>query len=270
MAIRNTSGAGAPGSSTCLGAGCSRRAKADYKHCLYAHLKYCTAPCVGNVTRDQYLEQVKAACDFLEGQCRDMQAHLEEEMKKAAAAHEFEQAAELRDLLRDLQESVKKTGKFVRVPYTLPVSINPTADLVELAKVLGLPEPPQRIEGFDISNISGTFAVASLVAFKNGRPDRGELPAVQRSRQWWVRDDFASMAEVVRRRYSRLKRELEAGPVETGEDGGLKVEDRAKQPLPLPDLILSRWRQRATGHGGGGIEEAGIGTHFGHRAGEGV
>jgi excinuclease ABC subunit C len=47
--------------------------EADYKHCLYAHLKHCTAPCVGNVTREQYLEQVKAACNFLEGQCREMQ-----------------------------------------------------------------------------------------------------------------------------------------------------------------------------------------------------
>ena len=45
---------------------------ADYKHCLYGHLKYCTAPCVSNVTREQYLEQVGSACDFLEGQCREM------------------------------------------------------------------------------------------------------------------------------------------------------------------------------------------------------
>ena len=64
--------------------------EADYKHCLYAHLKYCTAPCVGNVTRDQYIEQVLAACNFLEGQCREMQDQLEAEMKKAAGAHEFE------------------------------------------------------------------------------------------------------------------------------------------------------------------------------------
>ena len=42
---------------------------ADYKHCLYGNLKWCTAPCIGNVTRDQYLEQVRAACDFLDGQC---------------------------------------------------------------------------------------------------------------------------------------------------------------------------------------------------------
>ena len=85
--------------------------EADYKHCLYAHLKYCTAPCVGNVTRDQYLEQVNAACDFLEGQCRDMKGILEQEMKKAAAAQDFEKAADLRDMLRDLAKTVKKTEK---------------------------------------------------------------------------------------------------------------------------------------------------------------
>ena len=49
----------------------------DYKHCLYAHLKYCTAPCIGNISRELYLEQVKAACDFLEGQCQELQGTLE-------------------------------------------------------------------------------------------------------------------------------------------------------------------------------------------------
>src|SRR5689334_8568250 len=47
--------------------------EADYKHCLYAHLKVCTAPCIGNVSRDDYLIQVRAACDFLAGQCEEMQ-----------------------------------------------------------------------------------------------------------------------------------------------------------------------------------------------------
>jgi len=217
--------------------------EADYKHCLYAHLKYCTAPCVGNVTREQYLEQVKAACNFLEGQCREMQPQLETEMKKAAAAHEFEKAADLRDLIRDLQDTWKKTEKFARVPYKLPLSINPENDLVELAKILGLPAPPLRIEGFDISNISGTFAVASLVSFKNGRPDRANY------RRFKIKtvvgqDDFASIAEVVRRRYSRLLRESRGGKVE---DGGWKMEDGQPRVCPssilhppssFPDLIL--------------------------------
>jgi excinuclease ABC subunit C len=179
---------------------------ADYKHCLYAHLKHCTAPCVENVSRGQYLEQVKAACNFLEGQCREMQSQLESEMKKAAAAHEFEKAADLRDLIRDLNDTWKKTEKFARVPYTLPLSIQPEKDLVELANILGLTAPPMRIEGFDISNISGTFAVASLVSFKNGRPDRANY------RRFKIKtvegqDDFASIAEVVRRRYTRVLNE---------------------------------------------------------------
>lgn len=196
--------------------------EADYKHCLYAHLKYCTAPCVNNVTREQYLEQVKAACDFLEGQCREMQDQLEGEMKKAAAAHEFEKAAELRDLIRDLQDTWKRTEKFERVPYTLPLAINPGQDLYELGKVLGLPKPPQRIEGFDISNISGTFVVASCVSFKNGRPDRANY------RRFKIKgvvgqDDFASMAEVIRRRYSRLLNEAGGLTSESGDEGGQAI-----------------------------------------------
>jgi excinuclease ABC subunit C len=184
--------------------------EADYKHCLYAHLKYCTAPCVGNVSREQYLEQVNAACNFLEGQSREMQGDLEAEMKKAAAAHEYEKAADLRDLIRDLKDTWKKTEKFARVPYNLPLAINPQSDLVELAKILDLPAPPQRIEGFDISNISGTFKVASLVSFKNGRPDRANY------RRFKIKtvvgqDDFASIAEVVRRRYTRLLSESQSG-----------------------------------------------------------
>jgi excinuclease ABC subunit C len=178
----------------------------DYKHCLYAHLKYCTAPCIGNVTRDQYLDQIKAACDFLEGQCQEMQSQLEGEMKKAAAAQEYEKAAQLRDLLSDLNRTTKKTNRFQRIPYSLPVAVEPERDLGELGKVLGLPAPPQRIEGIDISNISGTFVVASLVSFRNGRPDRANYRRF-RIKTVEGQDDFASVAEVVRRRYTRLLKE---------------------------------------------------------------
>jgi len=99
----------------------------------------------------------------------------------------------------------------------LPGSIQPQNDLVELANVLDLPAPPLRIEGFDISNISGTFAVASLVSFKNGRPDRANY------RRFKIKtvegqDDFASMAEVVHRRYSRLLAESVAPTQKTKND----------------------------------------------------
>jgi excinuclease ABC subunit C len=157
-------------------------------------------------------------------------------MRKAATAQDYEKAAGLRDLIRDLKETTKKERKFERVPYTLPLAIDPQHDLMELAKALGLREPPRRIEGFDISNISGTFAVASLVSFKNGRPDRLNY------RRFKIKtvegqDDFASMAEVVRRRYARLLRES-SGRVRENVDGSPALSQARLRGLPLPDLIL--------------------------------
>src|SRR5664279_5243313 len=132
-----------------------------------------------------------------------MQGQLGEEMKKAAAAQDYERAAQFRDLLADLRHTTKKVSRFQRVPYSLPLALDSEKDLAELATVLGLTAPPQRIEGIDISNISGTFKVASLVSFRNGRPDRANY------RRFKIKtvdgqDDFASVAEVVRRRYTRL------------------------------------------------------------------
>ena len=259
----------------------------DYKHCLYAHLKYCTAPCIGNVAREEYLEQVKAACDFLEGQCEEMQEQLAEEMKKAAAAQEYERAAELRDLLADLRHTTKKVSRFERVPYSLPLAIDPEKDLAELAKALGLAAPPQRIEGFDISNISGTFKVASLVSFRNGRPDRANY------RRFKIKtvegqDDFASVAEVVRRRYTRVLKESKVqspkSKVPEGAEGERRRSARARrhashhgnwsrftftfpsrQPLrptpapSLPDLILIDGGKGQLGAARAELEKLGLG-----------
>ena len=192
----------------------------DYKHCLYAHLRYCTAPCIANVTRDQYLDQVQAACDFLEGQCDEMQDQLGAEMQKAAAAQDYEKAAQLRDLLADLRRTTKKVNRFERVPYSLPQAIDPERDLAELARVLGLPAPPERIEGFDISNISGTFKVASLVSFRRGRPDRANYRKF-RIKTVEGQDDFASVAEVVRRRYTRVLNESKVPGVTKVQEGSV-------------------------------------------------
>jgi excinuclease ABC subunit C len=209
----------------------------DYKHCLYGNLKFCTAPCIGNVTREQYLNQVLAACEFLSGQCEEMREQLEAEMKKAALGQDYERAAMYRDAVADLRHSTAKTKSFERLPYTLPLALDPQKDLTELGRALGLSGPPARIEGFDISNISGTFAVASLVSFRNGRPERAQY------RKFKIKtvegqDDFASMAEVVRRRYSRLLREAVDTVAPAGERAGKVVSEKIPAPVSLPDLIL--------------------------------
>jgi excinuclease ABC subunit C len=178
----------------------------DYRHCLYGNLKWCTAPCIGNVTREQYREQVHAACDFLDGQCEDLAEQLEASMQKAALAQEYEKAAELRDLIENLKHTTRKAVRFERTPWNLPVALSPSEDNAELGRVLGLPAPPRRIEGFDISNISGTLKVASVVTFRDGRPERAHYRRMK-IKSVEGQDDFACIAEAVRRRYTRLLRE---------------------------------------------------------------
>lgn len=199
---------------------------ADHKHCLYGNLKHCTAPCIGNVTRDEYLAQVRAGIEFLEGQTDELREELEAEMKKAAAALEFEKAAQLRDALEDMRRTTLKTEKFERIPYKLPVAIHPEADMRELGRVLGLSAAPARIEGYDISNISGTFMVASMVSFWHGRPDRSNYRRF-RMKTVTEQNDFACMAETIRRRYSRLVREIKEGKV-SREDPS----DAGGEPIP--------------------------------------
>lgn len=78
--------------------------------------------------------------------------------------------------------------------------------LARLQEELGLRNLPRRIEAFDISNIQGTESVASMVSFENNLPDKRNYKRF-RIRTVEGANDFASMAEVVRRRYSRAKEE---------------------------------------------------------------
>ena len=208
--------------------------ESDYKHCLYGHLKVCTAPCIGNVTREQYLLQVTAGCDFLDGQCHEMLGQLEVEMKQAAVKLDFEKAAELRDLIADLKRTTQKTEKFERIPYKLPVAINPEADMRELGRLLGLAKSPERIEGYDISNISGTFMVSSMVSFWHGRPDRSNYRRFK-MKTVTEQNDFACMAETIHRRYARLIKEIkgEALPPEekTADTGGEASKDELQRAV---------------------------------------
>jgi excinuclease ABC subunit C len=211
----------------------------DYKHCLYGNLKWCTAPCIGNVTHEQYLEQVQAACDFLDGQCGELAGQLEAEMRKAAAAQEYEKAADLRDAIDALKQTTARTTRFERTPWNLPLSVMPERDNLELGKVLGLPATPVRIEGFDISNISGTLKVASVVAFRNGRPDRANYRRL-RIKDVDGQDDFACIAEAVRRRYARLLREnaeRETQNVESTETTALNIEVDAEAKTAIVDEL---------------------------------
>ncbi|MGB7836497.1 MAG: GIY-YIG nuclease family protein, partial [Terrimicrobiaceae bacterium] len=180
----------------------------DYRHCLDHIIKNCSAPCIGKINQTDYRRRVEEACEFLDGESRQMIEQVEIEMKSAAEKLDFEKAAELRNLLDDLKRTTKPMTRFTR--KALPSTINPQEDLAALASALQLGRPPRIMECFDISNISNAHIVASMVRFKDGVPDRANYRRY-RIRGTPGQDDFASMAEVVRRRYSRVLREAHQG-----------------------------------------------------------
>ena len=188
----------------------------DYRHCLDHVIKNCSAPCVGRISREEYGERVKQACEFLEGKTQEMREDLKAAMRKAAERRDFEKAASLRNLVEDLKKTTRPAKRFFR---DLPTTVVPERDLEILRDVLGLIAVPARIECFDISNISDTHSVASMVVFRDGRPSR---PAYRRYRIQGVagQDDVGCMAEVIRRRCARWKSEGSTPPDLIVVDGG--------------------------------------------------
>jgi excinuclease ABC subunit C len=195
---------------------------------------------LSEIGAEQYRERVVQACEFLEGHSREMIAVLEEEMRKAAEKMDFEKAAELRNMIEDLRSTTKPMRRFTR--GSLPSAIDPMADVQALVDALQLPRVPRVMECFDISNISTTHVVASMVCFRNGVPDKDNYRRY-RVRTVEGQDDFASMAEVVRRRYSRILLEARETNPEAAE---FSQENPAEainhQPstafVRLPDLII--------------------------------
>ena len=185
---------------------------------------------LADISPEQYRARVALACEFMEGKSKELLDELELEMRAAAAKLDFEKAAELRNMLDDLRQTTKPMVRYtttMRHRLKLPGSIDPAADIVELAEALSLSTPLRRMECFDISNISTTHVVASMVCFIDGRP------ATHLYRRYRIKtlegrqDDFAAMAEVVRRRYSRVLREVATQVARTAgpeRDDGSRVE----------------------------------------------
>jgi excinuclease ABC subunit C len=170
------------------------------------------------VTAEEYGERVTAACAFLEGKAGEWAEQTEADMRAAAAARDYEKAAELRDLLDALRRTTEKSRRFLR-ENPLPRR-DESGALDALAAALGLSRPPATAECFDISHISGTLAVASMVRFVDGQADKTGYRRFK-IKSFEGNDDFRSMEEVVGRRYSRLAEEGRAFPELVIIDGGL-------------------------------------------------
>ncbi len=185
------------------------------------------------VSEETYRERVDAACVFLDGKSREWVKDVEEEMTQAAEAMEYERAAELRDLLKALRHTIEKTRKFVRSPARYQ---RHEQAVLKLGEALETKSPPWTMECFDISHISGSFCVASMVRFVEGKPDRSSYRRY-RIRSFVGNDDYRAMEEVVSRRYRRLKDEGRPFPDLVVIDGGMGQVGAARKAFMLADLV---------------------------------
>jgi len=204
-----------------------------YKHCNDDIIADCSAPCIGKVSVGEYRGRVEEACAFLRGERMGMLKELRGEMEAAAEGLRFEEAAALRDLLFHLGNAVKERAKVRKTPKMKQEEAR--QGLKELQEQLKLLAEPRVIECFDISNISGTSSVASMVCAVDG------VPFPNRYRRFRIKtvegaDDPRSMAEVVRRRYSRLLKENKPLPGLVMVDGGITQLRAAKVELLLLGL----------------------------------
>ena len=209
-----------------------------YKHCSNDIIANCSAPCIGKVSPEEYRMRVDGVCVFLRGERMEMLKEIRAEMAAKAANLQFEEAAALRDMLMHLHEVVKERAKVRKTPQMQQDEAR--IGLRELQDQLKLSSEPRVIECFDISNISGTSSVASMVCSIDG------VPYPNRYRRFRIKtvegaDDPRSMAEVVRRRYSRLLKEGRKLPGLVMVDGGitqLRAARRELEHLGLADLPI--------------------------------
>lgn len=184
--------------------------KRQQKSCLWVHLGLCPDPYHNN--HSSYRQSIQNIMLFLEGKNKTLLVRLEREMKKAARKERFEEAAQLKKQIESLKyvtSSFIKPEEYLKHPSLYEDLV--TERLNDLKSVLELKKIPQRIEAYDISNISGKEATGSMIVFSNGEPDKSEY------RKFKIRfkstpDDVFMIKEILIR--------------------------RLKNKWPLPNLIL--------------------------------
>ena len=186
--------------------------------CLDYEIGLCPGTCIGAISKKEYAKTIRNIKLFFEGKKRRILASFRKEMEAAARKLDFEHAEELKRKIFAL-EHIRDIA-FIGESDVADVSGEGTPGDTARKRIEGL--APRRIEGYDISNISGTSAVGAMVVSMDGKPAKDEY---RKFKIHTVRgsDDVGMMREVLRRRFARHA------------SHGMPTR---KGSWPLPDLVL--------------------------------
>jgi excinuclease ABC subunit C len=190
-----------------------------FRPCLLYSIKQCVGPCAARIDKAEYKKIIGDLVKFLRSKRSTVLRQLKKQMGEASAAFEYEKAGMLRDRIR-LIERLDRRGTPDEDVQPEVFAAEPTEALEKLQNLLQSPEPVRIVEGIDVANIAGAESVGSLVKFIDGRPfksgyRRFKIKTVKKI------DDYAMIAEVVKRRYKYALRGEELWPDLVLIDGGL-------------------------------------------------
>lgn len=174
------------------------------KACFYYHLNLCSGACMGAVSGAEYRKQIGSFIKFMSGSGGSLVADMEKKMKLAARVQRFEEANDYKRMIEGigyLRASTSVANYLSNYNFIDDVRND---GLVELQKVFGLKNLPNRIECYDISNISGQMAVGSMVVLVNGEIDKSSYRRFKISIEGKP-NDFAMLSEVMRRRLNHAE-----------------------------------------------------------------
>lgn len=192
----------------------TRRSPGQKRASLHYHIGLDPGLEEDKTSLEDYRANLRKLMAVIEGKRKSIERELEKEMKACAKAAEFEAAARARNqlfALRRLNQQVIFSDKEF-------LDISKDHALNELVELLGLPAFPKRIEGYDISHMSGTDVVASMVVFTNGVTNKGEYRKFKTKINH--NNDFYNMHETITRRLSEKNRKAWGLPSLVLIDGG--------------------------------------------------
>ncbi|MEI6588049.1 MAG: UvrB/UvrC motif-containing protein [Candidatus Moraniibacteriota bacterium] len=166
------------------------KAQKTEKGCLDFQIGFCPGPYAGAISKDDYAKNIRGIKMILEGKKKSLVTKMKKEMSELSEKQEFEKAGQVRNAIFALQH----------IADVALISENPPHPNPLLSKERG----QMRVEGYDISNISGKSSVGSMVVFDNTNGEIG--PNKSQYRKFKIKtvegaNDMASMAEVLGRRF---------------------------------------------------------------------
>jgi len=206
-----------------------------FRPCLLHPIGRCSAPCAARIGKEEYRADIDRLLRFVRSKRSVMLRELGREMAEAARAREYERAATLRDEIRAIEKLDHRASRKDRwQPEAESWVLDPKKCVASLQRALGMDTPIRCVEGIDIAHLQGGETVGSKVSFVDGRPFK------EGYRRYRIRtagnDDYASIREVVSRRYRDAGAGQELYPDVILIDGGLGQLHAAQQAFEQLDV----------------------------------